>query len=80
MAGASGGAAEAVVEGVTGLVVDDPDDDAAVAEAFASLLDDDGRRTAMATASRRRAETEFSYDVLAARLAGVLDVDPGSRP
>jgi len=80
VAGASGGAAEAVVEGVTGLVVDDPDDDAAVAEAFASLLDDDGRRTAMATASRRRAETEFSYDVLAARLAGVLDVDPGSRP
>jgi len=45
---------------------------------IASLLDDDRRRAAMAVASRRRAEAEFSYDVLAARLARVLSVDPGS--
>ncbi|CAN5826546.1 glycosyltransferase family 4 protein [soil metagenome] len=77
VAGASGGAAEAVVDGVTGIVVDDPGDVAAVAAAFASLLDDDRRRAAMAVASRRRAEAEFSYDVLAARLARVLSVDPG---
>ena len=41
VAGASGGAAEAVVDGETGLVVDPPEDVDAVAEALASLLTDD---------------------------------------
>jgi phosphatidylinositol alpha-1,6-mannosyltransferase len=63
---------------VTGLVVNDPNDMAAVAEAYRSLLDDPQRRAEMARASRVRAETEFAYDVLAARLGGVLHVaDPG---
>ena len=73
VAGRSGGAHEAVADGVTGLVVDDPTDVDAVAETLAALLDDDARRAAMAVASRRRAEDEFSYDVLAERLRKAID-------
>ena len=50
VAGESGGAAEAVEHDVTGLVVDDPNDVAAVAEAYRSLLDDPQRRAEMARA------------------------------
>jgi phosphatidylinositol alpha-1,6-mannosyltransferase len=73
VAGASGGAAEAVVDGETGFVVHQPGDPDAVAAALARLLDDPVRRAEMGVAARRRAESEFSYDVLAGRLAGVLD-------
>ena len=73
VAGDSGGAAEAVADGDTGLVVGTPNDPAAVARALASLLDDDDRRRRMGAAGRERAVHAFSYDVLAARLAGVLD-------
>src|SRR5262249_17302489 len=68
VAGASGGAAEAVADGVTGLVVDRPDDPGAVAQALARLLDDPARREAMGAAARIRAVEAFSYDVLAERL------------
>jgi phosphatidyl-myo-inositol dimannoside synthase len=74
VAGDSGGAAEAVADGETGLVMRDPDDAAAAAAAFEALLDDAPLRARMATASRQRAEAEFSYDVLAARLAASLGV------
>jgi phosphatidyl-myo-inositol dimannoside synthase len=77
VAGASGGASEAVDHGVTGLVVDDPRDPDAVAAAIGSLLDDDARRTAMGAAARARAVGEFSYDVLAERLAAFLDASRG---
>jgi phosphatidylinositol alpha-1,6-mannosyltransferase len=73
VAGDSGGAAEAVADGDTGLVVRAPSDPAAVARALASLLDDDGRRRRMGAAGRDRAVRDFGYDVLAARLAEVLD-------
>ncbi len=73
VAGESGGAAEAVAHGETGLVVDPPDSVAATATALARLLDDDEGRWAMGRAARRRAETEYAYDVLAARLAEALD-------
>jgi phosphatidylinositol alpha-1,6-mannosyltransferase len=76
VAGASGGAAEAVAHGETGLVVDHPDDPAAVAQAIGGLLADPGRRAAMGAAARRRAQVEFSYDVLAARLATALAAWP----
>lgn len=59
VAGRSGGAAYAVVDGETGLVVD-PGDSGAVAAAVRVMLDDDRRRR-MGEAARRRAETEFSW-------------------
>ena len=74
VAGDSGGAAEAVAHGETGLVIDDPEDVQAVAEAFEQLLDDDELRHAMGKRSRERVETEFAYDVLARRLGETLEV------
>jgi phosphatidylinositol alpha-1,6-mannosyltransferase len=73
IAGASGGAAEAVLAGETGLVVDPPDDVDAAARAIAALLDDDVRRVGMAARARERAVTDYSYDVLVARLQAALD-------
>ena len=72
VAGQSGGAAEAVDDGRTGVVVRRPSDAGAVAEALAGLLDDADRRTAMGAAARERAVAELSYDVLAGRLAEVF--------
>ncbi len=74
VAGDSGGAAEAVDDGVTGLVVRRPDDPREVAAALQALLSDPGRRADMARASRKRAVAEFSYDVLAERLGRSLGV------
>ena len=72
VAGASGGAHEAVVDGTTGVVVRHPHDPIAVATALAGLLDDQARRRAMGAAARTRADEDFGYDVLAGRLAEVL--------
>ncbi|MEY2474772.1 MAG: phosphatidyl-myo-inositol dimannoside synthase, partial [Actinomycetota bacterium] len=80
VAGDSGGAAEAVADGETGIVVRRPDDAEQVADALTRLLDDDELRTRMGAAARTRAETEFSYDGLAARLDGaLLDLERNSR-
>ncbi len=68
VAGDSGGAAEAVDDGVTGLVVRHPDDPREVAAAFERLLDDPLTRARMALAGRDRAVSQFSYDVLSHRL------------
>ena len=73
VAGRSGGAHEAVEHDETGLVVNDPDDPTAAAEAIGSLLADPDRRAAMADAGRRRAEAEFSYEKLAERLGRAID-------
>jgi len=78
VAGESGGAAEAVEHGSTGLVVDPPGGEHAVrdtAAVFSRLLDDDPLRAEMGRTSRRRAVDEFSYDVLAARLGAALGVE-----
>ena len=72
VAGASGGSHEAVAHGETGFVVRRPQDPVAVAAALARLLDDDDLCRAMGEAARRRAEELFSYDRLAADLAGHL--------
>ena len=72
VAGESGGAAEAVANGETGLVVDPSTSVPATVAALARLLDDDERRRSMGAAARRRAEKEYAYDVLAARLAESL--------
>jgi len=73
IAGASGGADEAVVDGVTGTVVHRPRDARAAARALSALLDGRDRRAAMGAAARERAVAEFSYDVLAARLRAAID-------
>ncbi|HUF32717.1 MAG TPA: glycosyltransferase family 4 protein [Acidimicrobiales bacterium] len=73
VAGASGGSDEAVVHGTTGLVVRRPDDVGEVADALGQLLDDPGRRRAMAAVGRARAVEEFSYDLLAGRLRAAIE-------
>jgi phosphatidylinositol alpha-1,6-mannosyltransferase len=72
VAGDSGGAAEAVAHGQTGLVVNQPDDVDQVVSALTTLLDDPALRARMGVAARQRAVTEFSYDVLAQRLGRAL--------
>ncbi|MDH3678469.1 MAG: glycosyltransferase family 4 protein [Acidimicrobiia bacterium] len=73
IAGRSGGAHEAVANGVTGLVLDDPHDERAVAAAAESLARDPVTRSRLGSAARARAIAEFSYDQLAERLAGSID-------
>ena len=68
LAGRSGGSAEAVTDGETGFVVDDPDDPDAVAHWLRRLLEDELLRERMGEMSRRRAVEEFRYDLLAERL------------
>ncbi len=72
VAGASGGAGEAVEHGVTGLVVGRPTDVGAATRAIGRLLGDAALREQMGTASRHRAEASFDYDKLAPRLAASL--------
>ena len=74
VAGDSGGAAEAVADGETGLVVDPTDVDAVV-EALHRLLVDHDLRSRMAERGRARANSEFDYDRLAPRLAAAIE-DP----
>ena len=70
--GDSGGVRDAVVHGETGLVVARPGHVAEVADALAGLVADGSRRAAMGDAARRRVESAFSYDTLAARLDTTL--------
>jgi phosphatidylinositol alpha-1,6-mannosyltransferase len=72
VAGDSGGAAEAVVDGETGIVIHDPTDSAAVARAIDQLVSDPALASRQGQSARHRAETEYSYDVLAARLGEAL--------
>jgi phosphatidylinositol alpha-1,6-mannosyltransferase len=72
VAGDSGGAAEAVVDGATGLVVHRPRDAEEVARSLAPLLDDEGLRHRLGRAARARVETSFDYETLAGRLGGAL--------
>ncbi|MGH9082690.1 MAG: glycosyltransferase family 4 protein [Acidimicrobiales bacterium] len=72
VAGDSGGAAEAVEDGVTGLVVRRPEDPTSVAVALRRLLDDEGLRRRMGAAARQRAVSQFDYGLLAGKLAGAL--------
>ena len=72
VAGDSGGAAEAVADGETGVVVQDPSAVTEVTAALDRLLGDAALRSRMGRAGRARAEHDFSYDVLAARLADAL--------
>ncbi|MGC9961166.1 MAG: glycosyltransferase family 4 protein [Acidimicrobiales bacterium] len=73
VAGRSGGAHEAVLHGVTGLVVDDPADTEAVAAALRSLLEDAQLRRRLGSAARTRVETDFVYGTLTERLRTAFD-------
>jgi phosphatidylinositol alpha-1,6-mannosyltransferase len=68
LAGESGGAAEAVEDQVTGIVLDPPDDVGAAADALGRLVADAGLRRRMGLAARRRAVEDFSYGLLVERL------------
>jgi phosphatidylinositol alpha-1,6-mannosyltransferase len=72
VAGDSGGASEAVVDGETGFVVRRPDDAAAAAQAIGRLLDDSELRQNQGHSARARAEREYAYEVLAGRLGEAL--------
>ncbi|HEV3281422.1 MAG TPA: glycosyltransferase family 4 protein [Acidimicrobiales bacterium] len=72
VAGASGGAWEAVEHECTGLVVRRPTDVGAAARSIGRLLEDEELRSKMGAAARRRAEASFDYDRLAPRLASAL--------
>lgn len=74
IAGDSGGAAEAVLDGITGRVVADPTDVQAAADAIQEIFSDHEMRDAMKLASRQRALELFDYNVLTGRLANVLQV------
>jgi len=77
VAGHSGGAGEAVVDGETGLVVDAARHSDALAGALRGLLADPDLRRRMGEAGRRRAVGSFGYDLLAPRLADALSNVPG---
>ena len=74
VAGDSGGASEAVLDGETGFVVDPTDVDA-VAAALERLLSDADLRARMGEAARTRAVEHFDYDRLASQLAAAI-ADP----
>ena len=73
VAGDSGGSAEAVADGVTGVVVTRPTDVAAVTVALLGYVDNGPERVAAGEAARARAVEEFSYEVLAERLRLALE-------
>jgi phosphatidylinositol alpha-1,6-mannosyltransferase len=75
VAGTSGGAPEAVRQGVTGHVVD-PRSPAAVADTIAGLLADSDRARAMGAAGRAWVEERWSWTRIAATFADLLD--PGA--
>jgi len=73
VAGDSGGAAEAVADGTTGIVVSDPTSVDEATAAIDRLLADPARRETMGRAARHRAARDFGYDGLAAHLQAALD-------
>ena len=73
VAGDSGGAADAVVDGTTGVVIREPRDAEAAARAIGALLDDPATRDAMGRAARHRVEASFTWEHLAAALVDPLD-------
>ena len=78
VAGRSGGAAEAVVDGQTGLVVDGTDD-AAVVEAIVRLLRDPVEASAMGARGRERA-AGYDWRRIADRLGRILREVADGRP
>jgi phosphatidylinositol alpha-1,6-mannosyltransferase len=72
IAGRSGGAPEAVVDGQTGRVVDGSDR-RAVTAALVELLDDPQRRAAMGRAGREFVEAHYAWPVVASRFQTAIE-------
>ncbi|MHB8670097.1 MAG: glycosyltransferase family 4 protein [Acidimicrobiales bacterium] len=72
LAGASGGATDAVIHEETGLVVKSPRDVVEVAAGLDRMLRDRRATARMGAAARRRSLSEFAYEVLASRLDAQL--------
>ncbi len=72
IAGRSGGSADAVEDGVTGLIIDNPNRVSEVVAGIRRLLDDKNERQKMGYASRLRAESLFDYDKLVVTLGRAL--------
>jgi phosphatidylinositol alpha-1,6-mannosyltransferase len=72
IAGRSGGSHEAVLSGVTGIVVSDPRSVSALGAAMKDLLEKDEIRRRYATRSRAVALERFDWNTLAARLGNGL--------
>ncbi|MEV8631855.1 glycosyltransferase family 4 protein [Streptosporangium sp. NPDC051023] len=77
VAGSSGGAPDAVLDGETGLVVDGTSPDA-VAEAVVGLLSDPAAARAMGERGRAWVEREWDWKLVTDRFAGLLEVPPGT--
>ncbi|MEU3026947.1 glycosyltransferase family 4 protein [Streptomyces incarnatus] len=75
VAGDSGGAPDAVVDGVTGTVVDGTDE-GAVARAVTGILRDPDKAAAMGESGRSWVASQWSWDMSAQRLAQLLS--PGA--
>jgi glycosyltransferase involved in cell wall biosynthesis len=58
--------------GDAGIVITDPDDDVAFADAVRTLLNDDARRCAMATSGRKRAHASMTWQHVAATTADAI--------
>ncbi len=72
IAGASGGASEAVLDGITGRVVSRPQRVKEAIAALDELISDRAQRERFGAAARDRVESEFDYDVLASELDRAL--------
>jgi phosphatidylinositol alpha-1,6-mannosyltransferase len=71
IAGRDGGSAEAVLDGVTGVLVD-PSDPEAIAQAALDLLRDDARRTTLGERARERVWRDFTRERFRQRLAAIV--------
>jgi phosphatidylinositol alpha-1,6-mannosyltransferase len=78
VAGDSGGAPDAVLEGVTGHVVDGRRVEE-VGDRVAELLADEAKRTAMGAAGREWVSREWRWETLGARLRGLLRGEQAQR-
>jgi len=72
IAGRSGGSVDAVVDGETGFVLEDPRNPEELAERIDLLLSDQDRCKEMGMAARKRAVEEYDYDQLAPILSSAL--------
>lgn len=73
IAGRSGGSSDAVVDGVTGVVLDNPRSANALADALEVMMFDKERRDLYAHQARVLAASAFSWDELARKLSAGLD-------